>query len=47
MNAKADNSPCELVHDDQDPVGFEENRLASEHIDAPKAALHVADEGEP
>ena len=47
MNAKADNSPCELVHDDQDPVGFEENRLASEHIDAPKAAPHVADEGEP
>ena len=47
MNAKADNSPCELVHDDQDPVGFEENRFASEQIDAPEAVLHLADEGEP
>jgi hypothetical protein len=47
MHAKSDDSPRELVHDNQDPVGFEENGLALEQIDAPKAVFHVADEGEP
>lgn len=47
MNAKADNSPCELVHDNQDPVGFEENGLAPEQIDTPETILYMADKGEP
>ena len=36
-----------LVHDNKDPVGFEENGLAPEQIHAPEAILHVANEGEP
>ena len=39
MHAKSDDSPRELVHDNQDPVGFEENGLALEQIDAPKAVF--------
>ena len=47
MNANVDDSPCELIHDNQDPVGLEENGLAPEQIDTPKAIFHMADEGEP
>ena len=47
MHPKSDDSPSELVHDNQDPVGLEENGLAPEQVDAPEAILHVADKGEP
>jgi hypothetical protein len=47
MNTKADDPPGELVHDNRDPVGFEENGFAPEEINTPETILHVADEGEP
>ncbi len=46
MHTKADEPPGELVHDNQDPVGLEENGLAPEQVDAPEAILHVTDKGE-
>ncbi len=47
VHPKADDAPGELVHDNLDPVGLEENGLAPEQIDAPEAILQVADKGEP
>ena len=36
-----------LIHDDQNPVGSQSCRFASEQIDTPEAVLHVAQEGQP
>ena len=47
MHPKSDDSPGELIHDNHDPVGFQENGFAPEQIDAPEAIFHMADEGEP
>ena len=38
MNAEADDSSGELVHDNEDPVGCEEDGLAPEEIDTPEAS---------
>ena len=47
MHPKSNDSPSELIHDNQNPVGLEGNRLAPKQIDTPEAILHVADKGEP
>ncbi|HBK78599.1 MAG TPA: hypothetical protein DDZ83_02760 [Nitrospinae bacterium] len=47
MHTKADDSASELIHDNQDPLGFEENRLAPKPINTPEAIPHMADEGDP
>ena len=47
MNTKADDPPGELIHDNEDPVGLEENGFAPEQIDAPEIILHVANKCEP
>ncbi len=47
LHTEADDPPRELVHDDNDPVGLQQNGLAPKQIDASKAVLHVTDEGQP
>ena len=47
MDTKAEDSASELIHDNQNSVGFEGNRLAPKQIDTPEAILHMADKGEP
>ncbi len=47
MHRKSNDSPGELIHDDEDPVGLEEHGFTPEQIDAPKAVLYMSDEGEP
>ncbi len=47
MHPEADDAPGELIHDQKDPVGLEHHGFTSEQIDAPKAVLHMSDEGEP
>ncbi len=47
MNTKSDDAPGELVHNHENPVGFKKDGFAPEQVGAPKAILHVADEGEP
>ena len=47
MHAKSDDSPCELIHDDEDPVGFEEYGFTPEEVNAPETVLHMSDEAEP
>ncbi len=37
----------ELVHDDEDRMGFESKGLTPEEIDAPQTVLQVTNEGQP
>ena len=46
MHAKANDTPCELVHDHEHPVGLEQNGLATKQIDAPKTVFQMADKRE-
>ena len=47
MHAKANDAPCELVHDQEHPVGLEQNGLATKQIHAPEAVLRVPDKCKP
>ena len=47
MHADSDDSTGEVIHDDQDPVGFEDQGLAAKQVDTPKAILGVAEERQP
>ena len=47
MHPEADNPPGELIHDDQHPVGPEENGFTAKEIDAPQAVFGVPKEGQP
>jgi hypothetical protein len=46
LTAKSNDPSGELVHDDQHPMRPYRRRLASEEIDAPKAVLCLAQEGQ-
>lgn len=45
VNRETDNSAGELIHDDHYPVTAEQNRLATEQVDAPQAVFRVPEEG--
>jgi hypothetical protein len=47
MHPKSNDSPRELIHDEEDPVRFEHHGFAPEQINAPKTVFHMTDEGEP
>jgi hypothetical protein len=47
MDAEADDSTGELIHDHQHPVGTEDQGLAAEEIDAPQAIFAVSEKREP
>ena len=47
MYAKANDAPCELIHDHEHPVCFEQNRLTSKQIYTPKTIFHMAYESQP
>jgi hypothetical protein len=47
VNSKANNTPRELVHHDQDPMGSQRGRLATEQIATPQAVLHMAKKRQP
>ena len=47
MNPKPDNPTRALIHNDEDPMGFEAKGLTSEEIHAPKTILHMAEKGQP
>ena len=47
VDAKADDAPSKLVHDDEHPVALQQNRFTPKQVDAPKAVLGVADKGQP
>jgi len=47
VHAKANDAPCELVHDHEHPVGVEQNRLTTKKIGAPKTVFKVADKRQP
>jgi hypothetical protein len=47
MYADPDDSTGEMVHDDQHPVGLEDNRLATEEIGTPQTVLRVPEKGQP
>ena len=47
MDAKADDTPRELVHDAQYPVALQRDGLAMKQIHAPQTVLHVSQEGQP
>jgi hypothetical protein len=46
-DAKADDAAGKDVHQDHDPVTFEQHRFATKEVDAPQAVLSVSDDGEP
>jgi hypothetical protein len=47
LDAESNDPVRVLIHDDQNPVGLQSCRFASEQIDTIEAFLHVAQEGEP
>ena len=47
MDPEPDDSTSDLVHHDEDPMGFESERFTPEEINAPQAILYVANEGQP
>ena len=47
FHPKADNPAAELIHDHQDPVGFEQDGFSPEQISAPQTVLGMAKEREP
>ena len=47
MHAKADNSARVLVHNDQDPVSSQGQRLTAKQIHAPEAIFHLPQESQP
>ena len=47
MDAETNNPARILIHDDQDPVSPQRDRLAAEQIHTPEAVFHVAQESQP
>ena len=47
MDPEPDDPTSELVHHDEDPMGFESERFTPEEINAPQAILYVAEESQP
>ena len=47
MHAKANDAPGKLVHDNEHPVGVEQNGLATKKINAPEAVFQMADKRQP
>ena len=47
MHAKANDAPCELVHDHEYPVGLEQNGLATKKINAPETVFGMSDKCKP
>jgi len=43
----ANDAPCELIHDHEQPAGVEQNGFATKKINAPETVLRVPDEGQP
>jgi hypothetical protein len=47
LHSKANDSPCKLIHHDQDPVGFEQDRFHPKQVQAPKTVFGMAQQREP
>ena len=47
MYTKANDAPCELIHDHEHPMCLEQNRLTPKQIDTPEAIFHMANESQP
>ena len=47
LHSEAYEPAAELIHDHQDPVRPKQDRLGAEEVQTPKAALEVAQEGQP
>lgn len=47
MHPEAEDAPGELIHDDHDPVAFQENGLAPEEIHALQARVQMPEDREP
>ena len=47
MRGEADNASSELIHDHQDPMTLQRDRLATKQIHAPQTVFHVANESQP
>ena len=47
LDPKANNSPCKLIHHDQDPMGFEQHRFHPKQVQAPKTVFGMAQQREP
>ena len=47
IHPKSNDSPRELIHDDEDPVGLKHHGFTPKQVHTPKAVFHVTDEGEP
>lgn len=45
LSSDPDDATGELVDDDADPVGLQQNRFAPEQVDAPEAVLGVPEKG--
>jgi len=47
VNPETNDSTRGVVHDDEDPMGFESDGLTSEEIHAPQTVLRMTKEGQP
>ena len=47
LNAEADDPASELIHHDEDPMRPQHDGFTAKEVNAPKAILHVANEGQP
>jgi hypothetical protein len=47
VSAEANNAAGELIHDHQDPMTLQRDRLAAKQIHAPQTVFHVAKESQP
>ncbi len=47
VDAKADDAPTELIHDNEHPVALQKNGFTPKQVNAPEAVLRVPDEGQP
>jgi len=47
LDAESDDATGELVHHDENPVGSQHCRFASEQVATPQTVLGVTDESEP
>ena len=47
VHAEADDPPREEIHNNENPVRFQDDGFAAKKIDAPKAIFGVTDEGQP
>ena len=47
MHTEANGAAAKLIHDDQDPMCLEQDRLSSEQVHAPETVLGVAEKRQP